>query len=749
MIARLRERLDSIRVHDNRPTVALVLGGGGAKGAAEVGAMKYIIDEMGIPVDMVCGTSIGALLGGVLALGYDVNYLDSLFHNQNWPAILSDMVDPSYIPYSRKFEMSRYQLSIPFLYENGSRGRLSRRLRRDMRGDSYEDRLINSLPVGYAYGLNVNNLFSSFSVGYQDSLDFSRLPVPYACVGADILSMRAAYLGSGSLKTAMRSSMSIPGVFGPVRFGDMVLADGGMRNNYPTDIAKAAGADYIIGIDLSGNEAEKKDVNMGTMLGRFISMLDKDAHDMNVPYSSVYIKPDVKGYNALSFSDDAVDTLYARGYRAAKLHHTMLSVIKSAVGPARMHLAARPAIDITRTSVKVDSVFFEGVKPHEALFLRRLVGIRGGSAVNAAVMSEAMSRLQATGAFESLNYELTGRDAPFDLHFNCEKAPIHEMSAGVRIDTEEWASVKLALGFNARKLMGFKFWLNGEVGQSQMVGLRLALDYPSFPMLNFEFNFNNTRGDVRVDKSGFKYAVDYHGYDAGLYLSNIRWSKFLDFKAGVRYRKYWFPAFDIGSESEGYYGAFLNANACTFDDWYFPASGIRFNMFYNCDFAKPRTPGYIPSHIFGIDFKGVIPCNDFFSIIPEVYLRAVSDRNEADGSYASLLHRNFIGGAIADRYFAGQVPFVGINNVYLAKNKLGVLNCEFRFKLVPDLYLSAIGGVFRDVASFKDCFSSIAPTGMQAAVQLGYNTVAGPLRLNVHWSDVSKWGVYASFGMEF
>ena len=113
------------------------------------------------------------------------------------------------------------------------------------------DNLLGSLPSGFATGQNVNNIFSSLTVGYQDYMDFMDLPIPFVCVATEMVTAKPKIWYEGKLNTALRSTMSIPGVFAPVKVDGMVLVDGGMRDNYPTDLAKEMGADIIIGVDLS------------------------------------------------------------------------------------------------------------------------------------------------------------------------------------------------------------------------------------------------------------------------------------------------------------------------------------------------------------------------------------------------------------------------------------------------------------------------------------------------------------------
>ena len=254
-IASMRERMADIRRH--RPTVALVLSGGGAKGAAHIGVIDYI-EKLGIPVDMVLGTSMGGLIGSLYSLGYSPAQMDSLISNIDWNWALTDRVPREYISYSGMKYKEKFLLSVPFFYEKDYFNELRRHEqlyigadRSDHGEDLIKKNLIGSLPSAFIYGQNVSNLISSLTVGYQDSLDFKEFPIPFVCIATDLVSGKAKIWHSGNINTAMRSTMSIPGVFAPVRTDGMVLVDGGIRDNYPTALAREMGADIIIGVDLA------------------------------------------------------------------------------------------------------------------------------------------------------------------------------------------------------------------------------------------------------------------------------------------------------------------------------------------------------------------------------------------------------------------------------------------------------------------------------------------------------------------
>ena len=281
-VQQMRQRMAEIRKY--RPTVALVLSGGGAKGAAHIGVIEYI-ESLGIPVDMVLGTSMGGLIGGLYALGYSTDDIEELTRNMDWQWVFSDKLSREYISYTDMKYKEKYMLSIPFYYERdyykmklADENRYDDVMKQDILhigadnengGDLIKNNLLGSLPSAYIYGQNVSNLISSLTIGYQDSIDFKELPKPFVCVAADMVSGKAKLWHSGKLNDAMRSTMSIPGIFAPVRTQGMVLVDGGLRDNYPTSLARDMGADIIIGVDLSQKAKTYVQINnLGDILGQ-------------------------------------------------------------------------------------------------------------------------------------------------------------------------------------------------------------------------------------------------------------------------------------------------------------------------------------------------------------------------------------------------------------------------------------------------------------------------------------------------
>ena len=166
----------SLTAFAQRPKVGVVLCGGGAKGAAHVGVLK-VLEENGIPIDCIAGTSMGALVGGLYAIGYTASELDSLIMAQDWDYLLSDRIPRSSRMFERKQNQDKFVLQIPF-----GAGDYSRLGPRKPRNPENAASLLNNIPLAVVNGQNIYNLLSHLSVGYQDSIDFSRMPIPFACV---------------------------------------------------------------------------------------------------------------------------------------------------------------------------------------------------------------------------------------------------------------------------------------------------------------------------------------------------------------------------------------------------------------------------------------------------------------------------------------------------------------------------------------------------------------------------------------
>lgn len=763
-VERIRHKLDSIRAVRHRPTVALVLSGGGAKGAAHVGVIKYL-ESIGMPVDVVMGTSMGGLVGGIYALGYKADQLDSLIRNIDWDLALSDRVPRDYLSYSSIKYKEKYVLSFPFFYDKKEYLQMKGNDKYVRRADDIhfgageadatnmvKDNLLGSLPSGMVYGQNVNNIFSSLSVGYQDATDFYDLPIPFLCVATDLVSGTAKIWTEGKLNTALRSTMSIPGLFAPVRVDGMVLVDGGMRNNYPTDLAKKIGADIVIGVNLSDGYRNYNQINnLADVINTGIDMLGRSSFESNIDIPDVNIKPDLHEYNMLSFDDRSIDTIIHRGYQAALAVAGQLDSIKAVVGSDITTIQNDPADDIRLRKVLVSGVEIAGVDDKESLYLMNKIRVGAGSRMGNAEIEDAVATIFGTNAFDYVNYELLGDEEPYRLKFNCKRGPICQLGLGGRFDTEEIVSVLVNLGLGVHKIQGSSLDFTGKVGTNPNASLTYSYISPK------GMTFNVMAGVRYTDRNTFsigdnRFRINFLDVRQEIFLSNIKWSTFF-LKTGFRNDYYnvnsvmaeqAFGDYDVNQLSNDYVTFFINARRDSFDNAYIPTKGKSLGISYDWVFGGGPQK-FNNFHALTLDAKQVVG-GDRFAFIPSLNIRYLI------GDEVPVPFTNTIGGSMAGRYLDQQIPFIGINNAAAMQKILGVARTDFRFKLLKNNYLTAIANYALscdEISAFKTWRDDVSGY-LGCGVQYTYNSIVGPLSLNVHWSNYThNVGLYLSLGFDF
>lgn len=761
--AAMRVRSDSIRTTESRPVVGLVLSGGGAKGAAHVGALRYL-EEQGIPIDLITGTSVGGLIGGLYALGYDSWALDTLVFRMDWTNALSDNIPRKFISYEDIQRSERFILDMPFHYreeiykERVSEGVTYARRKQGVNLSSEDDesgtrkadmkRIASSLPSGYVFGLNVNNIFGTMSVGYQDSISFKDLPIPFVCVATDVVSGNAKNWSSGSIQAALRSTMAIPGLFEPVRYQDMVLIDGGTRNNFPVDLARAMGADIVIGVNLNQGVSSYENVNnFADMVSSIIDMLGKDSYLLNVTDPDVTIHPDLHEYNMLSFSAEAVDTMFRRGYLSASGQATALAGIKERMHGAGPRLSAKPAIDLGRHSVVVGGVEFYGVDGTDASYLQNKVRISPGDLLDAQSLKDATGIIFATGLFESVNYSISALpDGRYLLRFHCRKGPNHALRVGVRGDSEELVSAIVNVGLNTRSLHGSQLELEGRAGSRWHLMAHYSITNPFFIKLNVEAKIGGASAEM-IENDGI-YRGNFWRSREALYFSGLR-SSIFDIQLGIKRERFTLTrrTTDSGRQildtdrndfNAGYMSAFGDARAYTLDDKYYPSKGFTIGVRYDRYIADK------PGRSLSADFRGVIPLGETMALIPGVWARGIQSEKRL------FALNNFAGGAMEGRYLPQQMPFVGCHRFTPLDDFAVVLNLDLRARLVKNTYLSLQGGYIKDSGDFMGIFNKpLQPRHYGVALEAAYNSIVGPVKLSGHWSDFSGYGLYLSVGFDF
>ena len=300
-----------------RPRIGVAFGGGSARGLAHVGVVRWL-EEHHIPIDLIAGTSMGGLIGGAVSAGLSADELSTLLQQVNWD------------------EMFGFS---PFQYKN---------IRRKEDARSYPSRIEFGIKQGVALPIALNNgqqvdfLLARIVGQYGTLSSFDELPTPFRAIAVDLVEAEQVVLEKGSLATALRATMSLPGIFPPVEMDGKVLVDGGALNNVPADVVRGMGADRVIAIDV-GHAAETQTVSRSLLglMSQTVDVMMQAATRNSVKAADIVINPALEGFSSLDWRRNT--ELEEAGYRAAEALREQLLPLAIDEGQWAAYLETRRA----------------------------------------------------------------------------------------------------------------------------------------------------------------------------------------------------------------------------------------------------------------------------------------------------------------------------------------------------------------------------------------------------------------------
>lgn len=693
-----------------RKKVAVVLSGGGAKGAAHIGALK-VIEEAGIPVDIVVGTSMGAIVGGLYSIGYTSFQLDSMVRKQDWAFLLTDKVDQRSKSVARREFSDKFPFSIPLTRK---KPQLS----------------------GFIRGENINTLFAELTVGYHGFLDFNQLPRRYACVATNMETGSEYVFHSGNLAVAMRASMAIPGIFTPVYVDSLVLADGGLCNNYPADVAKQMGADIIIGISVHQNLRNAENlVNMNNILLQVVDLACRNKLEDNALLTDLFVHVNAEPYTTASFNSEAIDSLISKGETSMRKHWQELLNIKKLIG----NECDAPQIPPFNSLYDQRDVYLQKIHINlkDASKVKKLIKrckLQENAMNSLSQIQNAIAILREEYSFSDVRYELKPQTIGYDLELLVNTAKDTHLNLGARYDSQEHASLLLGLAFK------FNTDIPSAVGITARLGERFLgrIDYTLTPTLFKHFNFAYTfyDNDFNVHKKGDRmYNCVYRQHQFEFKYSNLWWRN-LQYDVGLRFDAFSKPEVLYSSEfitfpagnSSKFVNYFLHLKYSSLDKTYYPTHGLHFEAdytLYTDNFYQRR--GHTPFSAFSATCQAVIPITPKFSILPFGNARFLIGRDVAP------YYENYFGGVVNSRLFEQQVAFPGIYNLELGARALWMGGLEFRKRITGQHYLTldaCIGGLHNKV---EDIFHDSIIYG--TSIGYGWNSAIGPIQLKCGYSN--------------
>lgn len=706
-----------------RPKIGLVLSGGGAKGVAHIGVLK-VLEEAEIPIDYISGTSMGAIIGGLYSIGYTAAELDSMVREQDWMFLLTDQIQRPYRSFDSKFNKEHYLVNIPL-------GR---------------DRKL-STPSGVVKGQSILNKFTSLTTGFHQSSSFDSLPIPFACVAGDLVAGKEVVIRTGDLPLAMRTSMSVPGVFEPVYRDGMALIDGGVFNNFPVDVCKEMGADITIGVDLSTEAFRNPDYkDLMEIANRITFLLGEEKYRKNKQEVTLYMNPGLKGYTSADFKPEAIDTMIAMGERIARLHWDQIMKLKQSIG--KYTYTKNDRRNIQKKDNIIDEIRFDGLETINEKSLYRLMKIKPKKNILFSEAEELSFILQGLGLFDSVSYSiLENEEGKQILVFTVHEKNKGNIGIGIHMNTEDIASVLLNAEGTVGERKKHNISATAKINKNAWLNLDYNLRIKDMNRLGLAYNISYTDFKVRNHSEDMGY-LSYLNNHFEMYIRNDSYRD-LRYKFGVQYDWFnnissWYTTDYTNHEmrNDHFLSCRMDLEYDKMDNREIPTSGVNVRF----------TPEVYVNGVFGNDcymftpftfrVKAAYSANSRICILPEVFGRFVM------GDKMSLLFNNFVGGECYDRYIFGQQAFYGVHNTEILEKMALGYRVDIRFRLFDRHYISCIGNYMLHGNKMKNLFKGKDFWG--AGLKYSYNSLLGPISATIDYSSRTKEvGFYASAGFYF
>jgi NTE family protein len=404
-----------------RPKLGIVLEGGGALGLAHIGVLQWM-EEHRIPVSYVAGTSMGGLVGGIYATGRSPAEVKEITNTINWDDVLRGQTPFQDLSFRRKQDAHE----VPNTLEFGLRKGLQ-------------------FPGGFNSGQQVTLILDRVALPYSELTSFNDLPIPFACVATDLVSGKPHVFRSGPLSLALRSTMSLPGIFTPVRTGDHIYADGGLLNNIPIDVAKEMGADIVIGIHLETQPlSPTAPLSSFAVLGQSISVMIAANELRSMEQADVLVTVPLQKYTALDYG--AAEAIIKAGYDAAAAKAKVLSAFSVSEAEWQQYLADRNARK--KTAPIPQFVQVAGANPELADSIQKRLSVDVGKPVDTATVDAQMMRLQGAGRFANVSYSMVEKQGTPGLEIQTEQKPYAPpvVRPIILIDGSDYNNVLFSIG---------------------------------------------------------------------------------------------------------------------------------------------------------------------------------------------------------------------------------------------------------------------------------------------------------------
>ena len=709
----------------NNPRVGLVLSGGGAKGLAHVGVLKTL-DSLGVRVDYVAGTSMGAVVGALYASGYTGNQLDSIIKATDFELLINDNVPRKSKTFYERKNAEKYALTLPF------------------------NKFKIQLPSSISRGQNVFNLLSKLTLGVSQIDDFSKLPIPFYCIATDMQTGKEVVLDKGNLAQAIAASSALPTLFQPIKLNNKLLMDGGITNNFPIEGLLSKNLDFIIGVDVQDDLRKDDDLkSVSDILLQINNFRAVAELKEKSKLTDIYIKPDVSDYSIISFGQRS--KIIENGQKKT------MSFLKELQSIAKAQNFKKTAVKFPDyNEIKINEITVFGLGKYTSSYVRGKLRFRNGETISYDDFGNGVNNLVATNNFDSFLYKFTPNGDRYDIEAQV-------------VEAKNTAFIRFGLHYD--QLYNSAALLNVTKKQLLLKNDVVSIDFMfgDSPRYNFDYYIDkgfywsigvNSKYNIIKDKinpSFFSTASEFAGADkvdvtisdfTNQFFIETLIKKDLSIKVGLEYKKL------IISSRDNFFKTLFNEDPYFFEDsnFFSYVGGLKFDTFDDKIFPKNGFLFEGNAQLF-LSYSGIKSDFSQFSYIKLNIAKAFNFFNNWSfvlGAQSGVK----IGGSNMKSLDFGLGGY-GYNNI---NNYFSFYGYDY-FSLTGDSFTKAYATL--DYEFFKNhhlnVSSNFAAVGddifLQSewadiqnysgyAIGYGLDTIFGPIELKYNWSPETKYSAY-------
>jgi len=723
--------------------VGLVLSGGGAKGLAHIGALK-VIEDSGVQIDYIAGTSMGAIVGALYASGYRANELDSIFRQINFNSLIQDDFSRSSKTFYEKEDAERYAISLPF--------------------DGYKI----SFPQAISGGQKVYNELVSLLYHVKDVRDFNQLPIPFFCMATDIENGTAIRLDNGYLPEAIMASGTFPSLFEPMELDGKLLIDGGVLNNYPIAELKSLGANFIVGVDVQHDLSSRASLGSATdILLQINNFRTAEAMKTKSNDTDIYIRPNMAPYSVIDF-DRGVE-IVAEGARAAFLKEKALIELSKKQLKRKLKDQTPLWNTYRKDTLNITYIEVNGMVNYSDDYVKGKLRFKEGDQIKFEDLKRGINNLAATNNFNTIRYKLIEKttglglilnlkesDNKTNIRFGAHYDKLYKSAALVNITQKNFLRKDdvLSLDFIFGDYLRYQIDYYVDKGFNWSFGLRSKLND-----FNFDIPYKVLEKNFRLpdDPNLNTVNMDFTDFTNQFYLQTVYKNAF-SISLGLEHKwiKYSSDTFLQEStqtnnssvltlEKSHYASVYGQLRFDTLDDFFFPSKGFYLETDFHTYFLSSDFNGtFNPFSIFRSKAIAALNFtkNWSFVLAPEVGIKSGSSGTKS---------LDFALGGLGAPQTNNFIPFLGYDFIAIPGDSFLKMKATLDFEITPKnhfIVAANIAKVTDDIlrpGSFKR-----APSYFGYGLGYGFESIIGPMQMMYTKSPLNGNGsVFFSLGFPF